>query len=166
MMPSENYHGMSDSDLALIIASTRAAPPVDRELPRTKVRLMGLPIAGAGVLHPASEQADAPGGPTPAAGPEAEYGEYLSRLTCAECHGEDLQGGPTPGGGPKAPSLSAAGLWSHEAFVEAMTEGVAPGGRQLAEEMPFAMFNRLTATELQALQAYLATLPPPEGGGS
>ncbi|MFV1987262.1 MAG: cytochrome c, partial [Gemmatimonadota bacterium] len=164
MMPSENYHRMSDSDVASIIASVRAAPPVDRELPSTKVRLMGLPIAGAGVLHPPEHQVDAPSGPTPPAGSSAEYGEYLARLMCVECHGDDLQGGPTPGGGPTAPGLSAPGLWSQDAFVAAVAQGVAPGGRRLAEEMPSAAFSRLTQTELLALRAFFATLPSPEGG--
>jgi cytochrome c553 len=165
MMPSENYHHMSDRDVSMIIAALQAAPPVDQELPATKIRLMGLPIAGAGVLHPRSEQSDAPGGPTPAAGPTAEYGEYLARLTCVECHGAELEGGPTPGGGPKAPSLAATGLLSHEAFVRAVTEGIAPGGRQLAEEMPYEVFNQFTPTELQALQVYLATLSAAGAGG-
>ncbi|MDX1396595.1 MAG: c-type cytochrome [Gemmatimonadota bacterium] len=158
MMPSENYHHLSDADLMRIIAAVRAAPPVDRELPSTRVRLMGLPIAGIGVLHPSDDQPDAPAGPTPPAAPTADYGAYLARLTCVECHGEDLRGGPTPGGGPKATDLAAAGLWSYEAFAEAVTRGVAPGGRRLAEQMPSPSFSVLTETELRALQAYLATL--------
>ena len=46
MMPSENYHYMSDEDLAGIIAYLRSAPPIDNELPETKVRLMGAADRG------------------------------------------------------------------------------------------------------------------------
>lgn len=159
MMPSENYHRMSDEDLVRIIAYLQSVPPANNELPETEVRLMGLPIAGAGVLHPASEQGDAPSGPTPPAGPTAEYGAYLASLSCVECHGDDLQGGPTPGGGPRAPALGVSGRWSFEAFVLAMREGIAPGNRQLAEEMPVSDFRALTDVELEALQNHLSTLP-------
>ena len=159
MMPSENYHYMSDEDLAGIIAYLRSAPPIDNELPETKVRLMGLPIAGAGVLHPAKEQRDAPGGPTPARAATAGYGSYLASLTCIECHGGDLTGGPTPGGGPKAPALAISGRWSLDAFQKALREGVAPGGRRLAEEMPSSYFAHMTDVEIEALHKHLATLP-------
>lgn len=157
MMPSENYHRMSDEELAKIIAYLMAAPAVANDLPETQLRAMGLPIAGFGVLHPKREQADAPSGPTPPAAPTADYGAYLSGLTCVECHGDDLQGGPTPGGGPKAPALGSAGRWPLEAFLTAMREGVALG-RTLDPVMPFEYFEAMTDLELEALHRYLATL--------
>lgn len=159
MMPSENYHKMSDEDVASIIAYLESASPVDHELPETTVRLMGLLIAGAGVLHPNRTQRDAPGGPTPAPAATAAYGAYLASLTCQECHGEDLRGGSTPGGGPKAPALAVSGRWSLAAFGEALREGVAPGGRRLAEEMPSSYFRFMTDLEIEALHVHLATLP-------
>lgn len=159
MMPSENYHRLSDGDLARIVAAVAAAPPVDNELPPTRLRPLGLVIAGAGVLHPDETATQAPGGPTPPAGPTAAYGAYLAAVTCAECHGDALAGGPTPGGGPEAPGLAATGRWSFEAFAEAMRRGLAPDGRVLAEEMPWRAYQRMTDTELAALHAHLQTLP-------
>ena len=161
MMPSENYHRMSDEHVALLIASLQAAPPVDRELPETKIRLLGLPIAGLGVLHPAKDQPDAPGAPVPLVEATPEYGAYLSGLMCVECHADDLRGGPTPGGGPKAPDLYASGQWSVEQFAAAVTTGEAPG-RQLAAEMPYEFLVELEDIEVRALHAYLASLTPPD----
>jgi len=157
MMPSENYHWMSDADVSKIIAYVTAVSAVDNELPETRLRAMGLPIAGFGVLHPSREQGDAPGGPTPSAAPSAAYGAYLSNLACVECHGGDLQGGPTPGGGPKAPTLAGAGRWPLETFMTAMRDGVALG-RTLDPAMPISYLKHMTDLELEALHKHMATL--------
>lgn len=157
MMPSENYHRMSDADLAMIIAYLSSAAAVDSDLPQTRLRAMGLPIAGFGVLHPSRDQADAPSGPTPPVSATVEYGAYVASVMCVECHGPDLQGGPTPGGGPKAPSLAGAGRWGLEAFETAMREGVALG-RTLDSVMPYSYFKFMTDVEVDALHRHLATL--------
>lgn len=43
-------------------------------------------------------------------------------------------------------------------FVAAMREGVAPGGRKLAEAMPSKYFRHMTDDELVALHIFLKTL--------
>jgi cytochrome c553 len=164
-MPYRLYGHLNDADAAALAAYLKQLPPVDNELPASKVRVPGYLMLGA------MGGADLPGGaPAPRPGPAdpeptAAYGEYFASTVCIECHGERLRGGKHPSGdGPPCPELSHAGLWSEADFARAMREGVVPGGRKLTEFMPTKYFAPLTDTEVRALHAYLKTLPPPNGG--
>lgn len=173
-MPSHEYYGMSDRDLAMIAAYVARMPDVDRELPETEVRVVGrfIELAGGLALFPASQidhAAERPQAPEPA--PTVEYGAYLG-IGCTGCHGAQLSGGAVPGAPPElgmplnlTPHETGLGTWSRDDFVRAMREGVAPDGRHLdAEQMPWRNFGRMNDVELHALWAWLQTLPPvPEG---
>jgi hypothetical protein len=41
-----------------------------------------------------------------------------------------------------------------------MTEGIRPDGGSVAPPMPFAFFNNMTEADLDAVVAYLRTIPP------
>jgi mono/diheme cytochrome c family protein len=51
------------------------------------------------------------------------------------------------------------GRWTDKEIITAMTTGVRPDGRTLAPIMPFAALSKLTATDAQAIVAYLRSLP-------
>ena len=51
------------------------------------------------------------------------------------------------------------GRWSQAAFTRAMREGVARDGSHLFPAFPFDHFTRLTDTDIEAIYAYLMTLP-------
>lgn len=169
-MPSHEYYGMSDHDLAAIAGYVASLPDVTRELPPNEVRMLGriIDLAGGFALFPASQidhAAERPHAPEPA--PTAEYGAYLG-VGCTGCHGAQLSGGSIPGAPPElgvplnlTPHETGLASWSQDDFVRAMREGVTPDGRHLSpEQMPWRNLGRMTDVELHALWAWLRTLPP------
>jgi mono/diheme cytochrome c family protein len=168
-MPSHEYYAMPDGDLAAIAAHVRTLPPVERELPPNEVRMLGrvVDLAGGFHLFPASvidHEGARPFVPEPA--PTAEYGAYLA-VACTGCHGAQLSGGPIPGAPPELGlplnlTMHESGLaaWSGEDFRRSMREGVTPDGRQLnGEQMPWPNLSRMNDVEIDAIWAYLQTVP-------
>ena len=98
-----------------------------------------------------------------------EYGMYLA-ITCAECHGPNLNGMPfgPPGQTVPTPNLTPGGelsAWSEEDFIMVMRSGMTPEGTVLDSEMPWMYFGQMTDDELKALWMYLQALPVMEQGG-
>lgn len=165
IMPSSGYHHLTDADAAALIAYLQSLPAVDRELPPTEIRPLGRLLIGAGqldVLREVNLSTDDRLS-TVVLAPTAAYGDYLASLTCRTCHGAALQGGPHPDpGGPPAPSLQAAGAWPPATFAHSMRTGTRPNGAVMDPKwMPWTAFQHHTDVELEALHAYLATLPSP-----
>ncbi|MEX2583205.1 MAG: cytochrome c [Gemmatimonadota bacterium] len=160
IMPSVAFNGMSDEDVSHLIAYLQQVPPVDKELPATEVRPLGR-ILSAFAIDPAFEvRTGAARVTAPPPAPTVEYGEYLTSMTCAYCHGPGLEGAQPPApGSPPAPALSAAGGWDFDGFQRTLRTGITPDGRRLDPEfMPWALTAQMTEPELRALHAYLATL--------
>ena len=160
-MPFRLYNRLGDEDAAALIAYLKSLPPVDHELPPTELRVPGYLMVAVAGEEELRGDLDATRPPPPPAGPTADYGEYLASTICVECHGERLEGGKHPAPqAPDGPGLAHAGAWTFPMFAEAVRSGVAPGGRKLSEWMPSRFFAETTDVELQALHAYLKTLPP------
>ena len=166
IMPSEAFAHYSDADLAAIIAYVKSVPPVDRELPKTKLRMLGrtLFVAGKMPIQIARLMPETVESTTPAAGATAEYGAYLAKVGgCTSCHGADLAGGPA--GDPNAPppaNLTSAGnlgKWSEEQFMAALRTGTRPDGTAINEAMPWKVYGRMSDDELRALWLYLQSMP-------
>ncbi len=169
IMPANEYNHMSDEDLGDIIAYVRSLP--QRGAPRGSPELNAfgkvfvaldlMPIAPL----PAEEiDHDAPRPPAPEPGPTVEYGRYLS-VPCAHCHGETMAGGekrffPMPIANITMHE-SGIGSWTREDFVTLMRTGRRPDGRRVDQEnMNTERTSRFTDDELDALWAYLQSLPP------
>ena len=61
------------------------------------------------------------------------------------------------------------GKWTDDQIKTAMTQGVDPEGRHLSPIMPFNAFRHMTADDLDAVIAYIRTIPAvknsvPHGG--
>ena len=167
IMPSHEFHVLSDEDLAAIVAYIRQVPPVRHALPAMQVRPLGHALHVAGVLdlvpaslidHAAPHTAAPPVGPTP------EYGHYVAS-GCIGCHGADYAGGPIPGLGVVAANLTpdpetGIGSWTQEDLARVLKTGVRPDGRPLNPVMSVEASKLLTDTEVAAIWAYLRTLPP------
>ena len=169
-MPISAYRGLSDDDLAAIVAYLRAAPAVEGETPASAYRIPLPPAYG-----PPVEAVMAP-----PRGATAEYGGYLAMNVahCMECHTPMGERGPMyeahlgqggfefagPWGVSVAPNLTSHpdGLADYsDAEVRAMiVEGHRPDGSPMLPPMPYGYLARMTPEDLDAVVLYLRALPP------
>ena len=121
-------------------------------------------------------------GPASAADPAVERGKYLATISgCGDCHTpgyflgrSDLSrelGGSDVGFevrdlgifyGPNLTMDKETGLggWSDAQIAAAITTGTRPDGRKLAPIMPWRNLAAMTKADVDALIAYLKSLPP------
>lgn len=169
-MPFSLYRGLSDSDVASIVAYLRKVPAVKNEVPASTYNIPLPPAYGP----PVKSVPDVPAGVT------VEYGEYLAGPVahCMECH--------TPFG-PKGPLLDTAlgqgglqipGPWgisvtsnitshkdgladySDDEIAAMITKGERPDGSKMAPPMPYPFLAKMTKDDLSAIILYLRSLPP------
>lgn len=153
-MPSEVFQHLSQPDMAALISYLRTLKPAGRPT--------GKPLP----FEPETKKLIAEGKFKPAAafvresrtlgpidlGNNHALGRYITRVTCAECHGAKLDGNSD------TPNLIAAGGYSRAEFEKLITQGVPTGNRKLNELMAKVAQNRfsqLTSRERDALFAYL-----------
>jgi mono/diheme cytochrome c family protein len=175
VMPYQHYHGLSDQDTADLVAFLRTVPAVSNAVP---ARALTGPVPAAPALPPAPAEA-------PSAG--VERGAYLVNAVaaCAHCHSSRTPSGELDpsrhlGGNiiPREPeeeivpniTPSAArgiGKWTDEDIIHLLQTGVGPEGgrvgglmRLVIENPPQGGFNQLTEADLQAIAAYLKSIPP------
>jgi cytochrome c553 len=173
VMPSQEFTGMSDEDLAAIVAYARTLPAVTEPPPASRAGplIRALYVGGQVNLLAADEidhakphlrRVDA--APTPA------YGKYLA-AGCTGCHGPGFSGGKIPGAPPDwgpAANLTPGGnvgRWSEAQFVHAIRTGQRPDGSRIdGKLMPLKILSQMEDVELRALYAYLRTVPAKEYG--
>ena len=162
IMPSDQYYGMSDPDLAALIAWMRSQPPIATPgRPRRFLPLSYLAIGAHAVETSVQRQIPGTGIPTIPPAINSEYGNYLVNLLgCRSCHGDSLHGGRAPFY-PKGPDLVAFVTDRPiQAFDLAVRHGIGPGGTHLDPRgMPWPIYQRLTNAELVAV--YDAIQHPP-----
>jgi mono/diheme cytochrome c family protein len=174
MMPSVDFQRMSDQELSDIVAYIRSLPPRDNDVPRVRLGPLGKVLVATGKL-PLSADVIPQDRPHPAMPPAEEvsvdFGRHLGGI-CMGCHGADLAGGPIVGGDPSWPPARnltphANGLagWTYQQFIAALRDSRRPNGDSLRVPMTFIMpyARRMTDTELQALWAYVRSVPPRPG---
>lgn len=156
-MPSATFFALDDVDLSLILAWVRSKAPVDRTLPEHTLRWKGRWALLTGALHSVGDSlSTAPKPPkAPPFGATAEYGGYLARTICAECHGARLEGTAA------APGLSIVAGYDSTQFMTAILYGEAPNGRLLKFGMPIERYDALLPEERTALYMYLHSLRGP-----
>ena len=101
-----------------------------------------------------------------------ERGEYLTRAAdCEACHtvkgGEPFTGGLAfnlPFGTLYSPNITpdketGIGSWSDGDFLNALHEGVAPGGMRLYPAFPYAAYTMISDADGLAIKAFLFSLP-------
>ena len=168
-MPTSDFNALTDADTADLIAYVSAAAPVAREIPapaagplmRTLFVLDKAPLAYA--LHVDQHAAHAA---TMAPAATADYGRYLAH-SCTGCHGEHFSGGRVPGTPPSFPParnitpdpVNGIGKWSKTEFYAAVRNGRRPDGSTLNSFMPWKAFSTMSDLEVDALWAYLQTVP-------
>jgi len=171
-MPSEDFRRMSDQELSDIVAYIRSMPAVEATVAPIALGPLGTVLVATGQLPLSADLIGEHQAPhavvPPAAEATAEFGQHLAGV-CAGCHTLSLAGGKVPGGDPSwppaanlTPVAGGFGGWTYEQFVRAMREGVRPDGNEILYPMSMVTeYTRsMTDTELQALWAYLRSLPP------
>lgn len=165
LMPSEVFHAISDQDLTAMIAYLKQLPPVDRQVPPTKLRMAGRIVTGLGKFPLVADTT-----PRTAHVATADtttgvaFGRYLVSIAgCQGCHGNSFSGGP--GFAPNDPPVAnitptGIGNYSEADFFRAMREGKRPAGTPISETMPWKSFGKFTDGELRSIFAFLQTVPP------
>jgi mono/diheme cytochrome c family protein len=172
-MPVESYRGISDRDLAALVTWLRTIPPVRNDITE----------------HSRYPFALAPHGPPLASVPDPPANDPVARglyvavnlAHCMDCHSAQLSEGRAdpdgrgarglvlegPWGAVQAANISShptegIGRWSDEQILGAITRGVSADGRRLAPPMSgrAAVWARMDPADLQAIVAYLRSLPP------
>ena len=172
IMPTAFYDVLTARDLDALTAYLRSVPAVRHEVPAPEYRMTSKPETPTYAGKQASEAE---------LGDPLARGRYLLTIAhCLECHTpegpsavHDFAGASGKGGrtfkGPWGESVSAnitsdpaAGLgrWSDEEIKRAITQGIARDGHKLKPPMAYAAYAGMTAQDLDAIVAFLRTLPP------
>jgi mono/diheme cytochrome c family protein len=172
-MPVESYRGISDRDLAAMVAWLRTIPPVRHAVAERSHYPFALTPHGPPVVSVAEPPADDP----------VARGRYIAvnLAHCMDCHSAQLSEGRTdpngrgarglvlegPWGAVQAVNISShptegIGGWTDEQILAAITRGVSADGRPLAPPMGgrAPIWARMEAADLRAILAYLRALPP------
>ncbi len=168
-MPFEVYGGISDDDLASIVAYLRSVPAVEND---PGVSKYNIPLPPAW-MAPVTTVAAVPEGVT------VEYGEYLAGPLghCTVCHTPQMENGQFdfanqlgaggmefagPGGSVFAANITPTGLgkYTDDQLATLITHGTRPDGSVLSPPMPTYFLAGLKPTDVDALILYLRQLPP------
>jgi mono/diheme cytochrome c family protein len=170
-MPVPTYNNMSDDDVKAIVAYLRTVPAVHNEVPEPKWNI------------PQQAMPAPAGKPAPSPDQKVAYGGYLvtAVMHCFECHTTpDEHGVPDvahhlgaggmkidlgPGMSVVTPNITSdkdtgIGSWTAADIKKALTEGITPTGGHLSPPMPFPWFKNMTDQDLDAVVAFIQTLPP------
>jgi mono/diheme cytochrome c family protein len=170
-MPVPTYNNMSDDDVKAIVAYLRTVKPVHHEVPESKYNV------------PQQAMPPAKGLPAPPATNKVAYGRYIvtALAHCFECHsGPDANGAPdfqgrlgaggflitlAPGATVRTANITpdpdtGIGKWSDADIKKALTDGIRPDGRHLSPPMPYSFFKNMTDEDLNAVIAFIRTIPP------
>ena len=173
IMPSDSYEILTPGDLNAIVAYLKTVKPVKQETPAPIYRI-ALPRnipPGAEKPFTDADMSD-----------KVKKGFYLATIGhCFECHtpmgprGRDLESSYGKGGfefpGPWGKSVSrnitshkekGIGAWSDEEIKRAITKGVSKDGSPLKPPMGYAFYANMTEADLDAIVAYLRTVPAKE----
>jgi len=162
IMPSANFHTLSDRDVAALVAYLRSQPSVEHLTPARAPNPLAFLMLGARVVETSLTN------PIPNPIPDipedssVAYGAYLTPiLSCTECHGADYRGGHQGQLQPLGPNLVK--LISEQPFTTfelAVRHGVKPAGGMLDPTlMPWGTFANLSDVEVRAVYEFLKSLP-------
>jgi mono/diheme cytochrome c family protein len=170
VMPTAFYKVMTERDLDAVVAYLHTIPPVKNQVPSPIYRIALQPPVVPSAQTPMSD-ADL--------GDQLKRGFYLVTIGhCMECHspmgpkGRDfsrLGAGGFELKGPWGVSVSrnitsdkekGLGNWTDDEVKRAITQGVARDGSNLKPPMGYSFYAKMTGADLDAIVAYLRTVPP------
>ena len=172
IMPYENFHDMSDEDLASVVVYLRSLPPVKHQLAKTAV-----PFPLNRLINNLPQPLTA--SVSPDLSTQLKRGAYIAKMSvCSDCHStRDAQGNHPPGmefaGGtamPVAgrktvytanltPAVNGIPYYTEDLFIETLRTGKVRS-RTLDAMMPWRLYRNMTDQDLKDLFAYLKSLKP------
>ena len=180
LMAAGFFKALLPEDQTAIVAYLRSLKPVRNSVPDPVYRLP--------VQHDHYPEADA-GYTQDMMRDPVKRGSYLVTIGhCMECHSprergvsdysklgkggrrfssKEVQGFPVNWPGTTAPNITShpekgLGDWSNAEIKRAITQGISRNGRKLQPPMDFASYRGMTDDDLNAIVAYLRTVPPLE----
>jgi mono/diheme cytochrome c family protein len=168
------YHGISTNDMRAIIAYLRSVPAVSREVPASTYNIPLPPEWGPPLTAPVPDVPKTD---------QIAYGRYVTHNLghCTQCHtplvmgvedftrtGAGMNLFPQPFGydwSALAANITqhetlGIGAWTDDEIKRAIVFGISRDGRQLLPFMAFSFYERISDEDLDAIVAYLKTLPP------
>ena len=173
-MPSPFYRDISDTDARALVAYLRNIEPIRNVVQKSEYDVPLPPNYGPMIREVPDVLRDDP----------VAYGSYLANSLghCFECHTHmiegrhDFENGFGLGGNsytnPFALELVTAssnitphpalgiGAWSDDDIKKAITQGVRPDGRKLQPFMGFQYYRNISDEDIDALIAYMRSIPP------
>ncbi len=172
VMPTAFYKVLTPGDLDAIAAYVHSLPPVKNQVPAPVYKIALPPMEVPNASKPMRE-ADLRD--------KVKRGFYLVTIAhCMECHtpmgakGRDftrMGSGGFEFKGPWGVSVSrnitshkdkGIGAWSDDEIKRAITQGARRDGTKLKPPMGYAYYAKMTAQDLDAIVAYLRTMPARE----
>ncbi len=178
LMATSFFKALTPSDLDAVVAYLRSVPAIRYEVP--------TPVYRAAPVHQPYPDAEA-GFADSKMGDPVYRGRYLVTIGhCMECHSpfdkgvfdysrlgaggrrfdpKVVQGLPADWAGSRAPNITShpttgLGRWTDAEIKRAIAQGISRDGRKLQPPMGFSYYAKLSASDLDAIVAYLRTLPP------
>lgn len=162
------YNKLSDNDAYAIAAYLKTVRPIRNVVPESTFQI------------PLAAQPPARNVPDVSPSDPVKYGEYLAGPVghCMDCHTTYVMGQIDyaqlgRGGNVYARPFIydwaavsanitpyALGNWTDAEIKRAITEGIGRDGRELFDFMPYALYKKMTDSDLDAVIAYLRSLPP------
>jgi mono/diheme cytochrome c family protein len=152
-MRGEDFNRMNDADFAAVVAYTRSLPPVSGEGAVIRMPALAKALYGVGATRDDAEKIDHRKPPsTPVAvAVSVDHGAYVANI-CVGCHGANFWGSVMPRYDTAAK------------FVAMMRTGKRPDGSEVSKAMPFASLRYIDDVDLNAMYAYLMTIPAKKAG--
>ena len=180
VMATPFFKALTPSDLNAVVAYLRSVPAIRNEVAAPVYRMpqKHQPFPDAETAFSDAKMND-----------PVYRGRYLATIAhCMDCHSPQdkgildygrrgaggrvfnaqlVQGFPSDWPGSRAANITShqtAGLgsWTDDQVKRAISQGISRDGRKLQPPMPFVYYARLNPSDLDALVAYLRTLPPLE----
>ena len=173
IMPTNFYRILIPSDLNAIVAYLRTLKPISNKVP-DPIYKIALPH----VIFPGAEKPFAQRD----LNDKVKRGFYLATIGhCMECHtpmtpthidyenslGKGGREFPGPWGVSKSVNITShrtagIGAWSDAEIKRAITQGISRDGRKMLPPMGYGYYAKMTERDLDAIVAYLRTVPPKE----
>jgi mono/diheme cytochrome c family protein len=173
VMPTDFYEIITERDLDAIVAYLRTLKPIKNKVADPVYKMPQIHHAFPGAEKPYTEAMMSD---------KVKKGFYLATIAhCMECHtpmgphGRDFQTKLGTGGfkfpGPWGVSVSrnitqhkekGIGAWTDAEIKRAITTGTSRDGSKLKPPMGFHYYAKVTDADLDAVIAYLRTVPPNE----